>query len=263
MYPLSNGTTFLVQQATAASPGTSVFNATDYGRAGLALFGGGPANGRLTFRAKRYGVNANSLFVTLINPGGTYPATTVTLNGSVIEIRLRCASGVISATAKDVADTVNAVTGYAFPVVADYDRTTAGDGLVTAVASTALTDGVDPRIEGKSRLYKWDLPININGGLFYFEQEDQIVVLQMGARFPTLAAPTSFKIWTVNLTPGLGIYTTEKVPLFERTLDTSGLDIGFTDSRSTLLPNQALLVECALPGIVTFHVSRFARTPYL
>jgi|GEM_PF-4674066 len=262
MYTLSNGTTFLVQQLTAATPGTSMFDGSDYGRASLALFGGGAANGRLWFRAKRYGAATNSLFVALINPGGNYPATTVTLNGAILEVRLRCVSGAITATAKNVADAVNAISTYAFPIVADYDRSTGGDALVSAVSSTALTGGVNPRIEAASQQFKWDLPINVNGGFFYFEQDVPVVIRQMGARFPTIAAPTLFQIWQVNLTPGLGLYE-EAVPVFQRTLDVGDADnIGFSDARIPLLPYQALYVECALPGIINFHVRPDSRMPY-
>lgn len=263
MYPLSNGATFLVQQSMAASPGTSVFDGSDYGRAQLALFGGGSANGRLWFRAKRYGTSANALMVALINPGGTLATTTASLTGTLIDVRLRTTSGVIQATAAEVANAVNAVRSFGFPVVADYDRTTSGNGVVSAVAGTYLSGGVDPRVEGDQTQYKWDLPMNSNGGLIYFEQERPVIIREMGANFPTIGGPTLFKIWKVNLTPGLGIYTAEKVPLFERTLDAGGAgDIGFSDARSPVLPNQALLVECALPGIVNFQVRLDSRFPY-
>lgn len=263
MYPLSNGTTFLVQHATVASPGSSVFDGTDFGRASLALFGGGPSNGRLWFRAKRYGTAANSLLVTLINPGGTYPTTTATLNGVMVEVRLQTSAGTIVATARDVANAVNAVEAYAFPVVCDYDRSTNGLHVVSAVSGTALTGGVDPRVEAHNQQFKWDLPTNLNGGGFYFEQDDPVMIRQMGASFPTLASPTLFKIWIVNMTPGLGFYANERVPLFERTLDVgSANNIGFSDGKSPILPNQGIVVECALPGIVNFHVRRDSRMPY-
>lgn len=254
MYLLSNGSTFLVQQAMAVVPGTSVFNGTEYGRASLAV-PGGAANQSLWFRAKRYGASANSIMVALVNPGGTLATTTATLTGTLVEVRLRTTAGVVQATAAEVAAAVNAVALYGFPVVADYDRSTLGNGVVSAAAGVLLTGGVNPRVEGQQSQFKWDLPLNQNGGLFYFEQEVPIVIRQMGADFPTIAGPTPFKIWIVNMTPGLGFYTAEKVPLFERVLDAGGLgDIGFSDGRSPLLPNQALRVECALPGIVTFHL---------
>ena len=262
MYELSNGASFLVQQMTAASPGTSVFDGSDYGRASLALFGGGPSAGKLWFRAKRYGVASNGISVALINPGGTFTATTATLNGAVVEVRLRTVSGTIQATAKEVADTVNAVRGNAFPVVADYDRTTLGGTVVTAVSSTPLTGGVDPRIEARNSHFKWDIPQNVNSGFFYFEQDVPILIRQMGASFPTAGSVVTFKVWIVNLTPGLAPYSTEKVPLFEAQVSSTLTDVGFSDNRSPLLPYQGLLVTCPLPGLVNFQLRIDNRFPY-
>ena len=147
MYPVPDGLTFLVQQTLS---GTGVFNGTEYGRASLTLFREEPANKRLWFRAKRHGAASNVLQVTLTNPGGNYAHTTARLSGNMIELRLRTVGGSIVATAKEVADTVNSLPTFAFPIVADYDRTTDGDALVTPVVATPLTGGSDPRVEGRN-----------------------------------------------------------------------------------------------------------------
>lgn len=259
MFPIQDGATFLVQQKVT---GTGTFNGTGYGRASLALFGGDASAKRLWFRARRLGASGNGYAVHLINPGGTTSALNVRLAGAVLEVRLGRSGGALASTARQVADAVNAFAASSgAPVVADYDRTTDGDAVATAVAMTSLAGGVDPVVDWRQQ-FKWAPAANAHAGLFLFDNDHELLVRQMGARMTITTDPTPFKVWIVNLSPGLGLAPGERFPLFERELTIADPDIGFSDGKSPVLPGQGLLVECAAPGIVAFHVRRDSRFPY-
>jgi len=259
MFPIQDGATFLVQQKVS---GTGTFNGTPYGRASLALFGGDPSTKHLWFRARHLGVSGNIYAVHLIDPGGTTAVLDVRLAGTVLEVRLARTAGVVTSTARQVADAVNAYAAtYGLPVLADYDRTTAGNTVVTPVAMTSLAGGVDP-VRDWPQQFKWAPAENAHAGLFLFDHDHEVLVRQMGARMTITVDPTPFKVWIVNLTPGLAPILAERFPLFERNLTTAEPHIGFSDGKVPLLPGRGLYVECAAPGVVAFDVRRDSRFPY-
>lgn len=259
MFPIQEGSTFLVQQTVS---GTGVFSGTPFGRASLALFGSDASTKHLWFRAKRVGLWGNAYSVHLIDQGGTTAALQVRLAGTVLEVRMERAAGANVSTARQVADAVNAYAAAgSAPIVADYDRTTAGNTAVTPVAMTALAGGVDPVRDWPSQ-FKWSPALNASAGLFLFDNDHEVLVRQMGARMTITSDPTLFKVWAVNLTPGLSPILAERFPLFERELTIAEPNIGFSDGKIPVLPGQGLYVECAAPGAVVFHVRRDSRFPY-
>jgi hypothetical protein len=262
MYPINLGTTFMLQEVVS---GTGVFDGTEQGRAFITVNPLDGVDARVIVRAKRYGTLSNAYNVLFIDPGAgvNYPTTRVALNGTTIEVRLRRTTVALQATAAEVAAAINAFADFAFPVVADPDPAGTGLGVVSAAGPTALASGQDASfVDLKGQQFKWTRAPNTNGGLFYFEQEDTLIVRSMLANMVVIGS-TPFKIQRVNLTSGLAALSAEKAPIFDRTLTPAAPDIGVTDVRIILLPYQALFVTCAATGLVQMDARREARFPYL
>lgn len=108
------------------------------------------SNNAITWTARTPGAGGNSIRITLTNAGATKPLTVdVANNGLDINIQLATdGSSVITSTAQNVMDAVQA-NGAANALVSTANTSTStGAGLVAAVAQTALAAGSDPEGSG-------------------------------------------------------------------------------------------------------------------
>jgi hypothetical protein len=142
MYPTAVGTSFVVQQQVA---GTGRFFGADYGRARRTITNGDP-DAEVRVCAKQYGAAANALTIEFIDrgTGSTVPATRVEQVGTAVRVYLRrIASGAPLATSAEVANAINAFSGFtSVPLAAIYGGT--GAGTCTAQVPVALTGGKNP-----------------------------------------------------------------------------------------------------------------------
>lgn len=137
MYPSSVGTSFVIQQMTS---GTGQFTGADFGRARVTM-SHGDADSAVRVASRLYGPLGNSYSVEFIDRGAgvAVSVTTVELQGTALRVTLRRGTGGAPlANGIEVAAAINAFERC--PVRAVAGGT--GLGLVTAVASTALTGGV-------------------------------------------------------------------------------------------------------------------------
>jgi hypothetical protein len=105
-------------------------------------------NNDLTFRAQRGGIAGNSITISYVDPTGNNVPLSVAVVSNAITVTL-ATDGVsaITSTAAQVRDAVNhsfASYGLVYAVLATGND---GTGLVTALASTALTGGLDTETE--------------------------------------------------------------------------------------------------------------------
>jgi len=267
MYPIQNGLSFLVQQSVT---GTGVFNGSEYGRAqGRFPFAALPNSDNVVrISARLYGLEGNNYQLQLVDPGiGTNnPSTTAVIQGSRVVVTLRRSSGGgLLATAQEVADAINRAR---LGVGAWYEGT--GNGVVAAQGATVINNvrsGVNSTQRGPNvEQYIWSLPINTNGGFFYFEQEQPVLVHQFESKFDILSGgPHTVTVARVNLTPNLDPIAGESIPVFVwNQLTPTRPDISFSDVGILLHPLQALTVSTstALTGVVRFDVRKSAGYPF-
>lgn len=101
----------------------------------------------LTFTAREYGTGGNAITVTYVDPGANSAALSVSVAGKSIIVSLATGeAGAITSTAAEVAAAIaaaNAANELVTAAVLTTDSGTAddGSGVVTAMASTALTGG--------------------------------------------------------------------------------------------------------------------------
>lgn len=101
-------------------------------------------NNDLTYTADTAGAAGNDITVAYVNPGTASAALAVTVTGSAISVSLATdASSVITSTAALVRDAVNAHATASTLVTAANATGNDGTGVVTALAATNLTGGVD------------------------------------------------------------------------------------------------------------------------
>lgn len=266
MYNIESGYPILVQQVVS---GTGVFNETEYGRA-KAQYPASPGDPNAVVRvsAKLYGTAPNAYTVAFVDAGSgvTVSATTVSQSGPAISVRLRRNSGAILATANEVATALNNAN---LGICAVANGT--GNGVVAPQAATAITNqksGADPALFGPNQLqYHWYIPVNSDGGLFYFEQQRTVIVRQFEANFTISSGTYTVTIKRANLNSALEVISTESVPVFVYdALTSSQPDIAVLDFDVLLHPQQALLVSTSgggLSGLVRFDVRKAASYPYL
>lgn len=264
MFPTQLGTAFMAQQVVS---GTGVFNGSEYGRAKASISNADP-NAVVRVSARLYGTAPNSYTIELYDAGAgiTVPATTASQVGAQIRVTLRRSieDGIL-ATAAEVAAAINSArTG----IVATYGGT--GNGVVSAVGPQPITGtalGVDATIAGPDcSLVLYYLPVNTNGGLFYFEQEQSLVVRQFEAKFTVPGGTYTVSVERVNLNDNLEVISSESIPNYVWPGITAlAPDIAYSDNNLYLHPRQALRVVTSgggLPGIVRFDVRKTSGYPY-
>jgi len=258
MYPVPIGVNFLVSQKTS---GTGQFTGADYGRARVTLTNADP-NAHVRVASKLYGAPSNAITVELVDQGaGNAVATTrVEQAGAAIRVILRRASGGAPlATSAEVASAINGFVaspgGPAGPIgaVAGGD----GTGVVSAIAPTALTGGVDPSVSGY-HAFRWAAG-DTAFGLFHVEQESAVLVRQMDAKFTVPSGTRTLTVSRAPLNDAFEPDLTEAVPLLEYTNLTSATpNLAASDMNWLLPPRWALVVttSVALAGIVRFDFRR-------
>ncbi len=257
-YPTPLGRSYTIQQIVT---GTGVFDGTHQGLASLSIGSGGS---EVRISAKLYGTTANSLTVAFTDAGAgqTVPSSVVTKVGTAISVKLKRTAGAITATADEVATRINAVANGVICAVAG------GTDLVSVASAANLTGGLDPTPgpDGSSR-FTWEYDTNTNGGLFYFENAEDLIVREIEAKF-TIGMGGSYSVVfsKVNLNSALEVVSTESIPCFVwDSLTTARPDIAENDIRIILHPYQAISVTTSadLPGLVRIGVRREAHFPYL
>jgi hypothetical protein len=268
MYPIQSGLAFLVQQVVY---GTGTFDGSPYGRARSSFPlspGSGDENKVVNVSARLFGAKQNALTLEFYDAGvgARVDYTLVEQLGSAITVTLRRAvSGAPLATSSEVAEAIN---NTSLSVVASYGGD--GNGVVTPMAATAIDNvqlGVDPALRGpNANQYIWAIPVNHSAGLFYFEQDTDVVVKQFEAVFNIPSGgPYTVTVSRVNLDTNFEPRVDEKVPVFVwGQLTASKPDIAFSDAALLLHPYQALIVEVTggLSGLVRFDVRKTAGYPY-
>ncbi len=260
MYPTATGQSFTVQQIVT---GTGVFNGTtEFGRAKLTLTNADP-NAVVRVSSRVFGISANSLEVYLRDPGVgvVNAATTVLQVGPTIQVYLRRDLTGILATAAEVAAAINAVQPR-LPIRATYGGT--GAGVVTAASPTALTGGSDATLDASGTQFTWPVTVNGNGGLFYFEQDETIIIRTIACVFTGVVAPQKLYVERLPLNENLEPITSQAFPILDDIAITVALPrYAVTDIREIVQPYQAIRVRCPAAGMVVFDVRKEARFPYL
>jgi hypothetical protein len=253
MYPINVGKLFAVQQKVTGG----AFTGQDQGRAGVTLSAFSGGSSQLRLRARRYGLASNVYTVQLIDLGsGINQSTTkVELVGTLIKVTLRrsSVSGIL-ATPTEVADAINNVLDYTFPVRAEIIGS--GSPLAQAVVPTALTGGLDPIIRANESQYIWDLGAT-DQGFFHFEQEEPITITQIGVKFLTPPS-ANLEIKLVNLNSAFSPITNEDPRIITHAIDSTNNDYWVSRGDYELLPQQALQVLFNASGYVTVYAIRSA-----
>ncbi len=245
-------TTAVSMQQTIDSPGE--YDGSHVGRATADLGSGGAL---VRIRAREFGSDGNSISIEFYDAGAPNIVLTTTVqivSLNVIKVNLRRSAGAILATADEVADAINnfRVTlnpSQKLPIVAHPD----GTSVVTAIAATLLSGGLDPEIVAPMVKFT----TTDNGGLFYFDQTEPLVILQMECNFTGMAGPTVVSFQMANLDPGLEVIPAETAELFNGTVDVGTPYISFVDSKIIFLPRQAfLIVASGITGVARIVVER-------
>lgn len=267
MYPIQNGLSFLVQQSVVTG---GQFDGSEYGRAigRFPLSASSGTSSVVRVSSKLYGLDGNAYLLQLFDPGSgiNNPATVATLQGTKVIVTLRRSSGGgVLATAQEVADAINRAR---LGVAAWYEGN--GNGVVAAQAALHINNvraGVNSSLRGpNAEQFIWSLPTSTNGGFFYFEQEQPVLVHQFEAKFDiNSGGPYTVTVKRVNLTPNLEPIAGEDIPVFVwDQLTPLRPDIAFSDVGIILHPLQALQVvtSSAMTGIARFDVRKSAGYPF-
>lgn len=113
--------------------------------------------------------------------------------------------------------------------------------------------------------YRWGLPPNTNAGLFHFEQNSTLDLLQLEMKFTVPGGTHSVTVSRCPLNRALEPVLAEKVPILHYpSLVTGAPDISLNDIDVKLAPRWAFLVETSvsMPGIVRMDVRRTAYYPF-
>lgn len=244
-------TSVAAMQQIVGAPGA--YDGSYVGRASV-TFGAGASLVRC--RARRYGTDGNNLTVQLYDAGApnVVAATTATLvSANAVRVSLRRNAGALLATADEVAAAINGFRNsnnpaQQLPVVCH----SGGAGVVAAAAATALTGGLDPQLVAP--LVKFTT--TANGGLFYFDQTEPLVVRQMLGKFAGMGGPVDIAVQVANLDGGLDSISAETATIFTGNVDVTQPYVSFADASFLLLPYQAVLIVPTAPltGMVQLQV---------
>lgn len=109
----------------------------------------GSGNSAFTLTAKSAGVSANAIRIALVDPAAASAALSVTVSASDITVNLATdGTGIITSTAAQVRDAINASAEASTLVTASLPSTSDGTGVVAAQAMTNLTGGADGTVVG-------------------------------------------------------------------------------------------------------------------
>jgi hypothetical protein len=256
MYPIDEGSVFLVEHNCQ---GTGVFNGTDFGRAKLTL-GAGASSVRMC--AFKYGTDANSLSVEFVNVGAgvTQPTTKVEFSSSIMSILLRRNAGAILATADEVAGVINQ---YFREKNGPITATSGGTGVVVP-ALGALSGGINPTKGPGGTIFTYER-VNLNGGLFLFENKVPVIIRGFEAKLAA-SGPCTISFERVNLNENQEEIAGTGIPFFVwDDIDVTKPDISVNDIREVLHPFQAVRVTttAAFTGRVRLDVRKESNFPYL
>lgn len=107
-------------------------------------FGVVASNNALTITSKKAGTLGNATSIRLVNPGTASQALSVSVTGDAITVNLATnASSQITSTASQVKAAIEALPAAAALVTVTHTGASTGVGVVTALAVTLLTGGVD------------------------------------------------------------------------------------------------------------------------
>lgn len=249
MLPLNSGTLFQVSQS--ALDQYHHFDGSTYGRARATVISSGNTDSDVYLAARLLGTAPNAVTVEFEDdgPGIEVTTTTVSQAGSAITVNLRRSTMAVLATAKEVADALNAAAAAskAFPLTAHYQ----GTGLGAVSAKTALyldnnESGVDPNPAEYNSPWHWAPPVGQTFGLgvFYFENITETVrVRSVSFFFDVTAGSNHAYISKARLDPGGTLVANTKVPLVEPLLLTPSVKAGSFEMDVALFPGEVLLVE--------------------
>lgn len=253
-----------------AVSGTGTMDGTsEYGRARLTVDPGVGSSGIVRFAAKLYGSAANAITLQYIDAGAgvTVPQCVVQQLGPAITVLLSRNALAITATAKMVADAINAFTGYTSPAyairaLADFPLATT---VLAATAPLQFTGGYNPELVGGSQ-FLWTPSVNTNVGYLDVEQQNPMWVLGFAAKFDSVpVGQFSVRVSRVRLDEIFRPIVAEAIPLFVYDfITTSAPDISYADVRQVVHPGQGLLVQSTTntPGLFNFDFTRAAEFPY-
>lgn len=259
MYPLNLGDEFEIQQRIVGG----TFTGADYGRASVTLsaFAGGTS--QLRVKSRRYGVSSNVYSIQLVDQGSgvTVSLTTVQLVGSAIKVTLRrdSVTGIL-ATPQEVADAINAVTDYEFPVRAEIVGS--GSPLASAVSATLLTGGLDPSVSGNNKVFLWDSG-STPQGFFHFENDfDSVIITQISFEF-TSPPSADVVVYRMDLTSAYSPIASRTTKELVRPITGSTPDFSLSNWNLVVLPQQAIQVVFNAGGFVRIVGRKRGRFPYL
>lgn len=228
--------------------GLGRFNGAEVGRPQRVI---GATTARVTIKAKSFGTDDHAFHTQFFDSGGTVPSTKIQwVDPTHMRVHLRRTSSAITATAQEVADAINADG----KLYAD----AGGTDVVAAAGDAALSGGVNAT--QTLTHYRLAPATGVHGGLFFFDGNDPIEIMQVSGRFD-LSGPLAVKVETVTLGPGLAPIEAEAVTIFTSTPDVATPSFITNDSR-ILSARQAIRVSMAASGVVQV-VAQHAERPYL
>jgi hypothetical protein len=260
MIDLSCGSTICLQQTL--STGADGTTPTGYARYSYAT--GSP---RFAVRWRQFGAAGNAQKVQLVDTGaGTVVGKTYASydpTAKTLVVFLRRTAGALAATASEVCAVVNALKdrdGQPYGYTADASV----DGVVAAVAATALAGGLDP-VDVGGGLYKWS---TTSGGVFYFDQKTPWIIRTIEGRFPSAASGFKVDVRIANVDKALNVVSGEDILIYSNTnTNASGPygEVVIAGIETPVLPGQAITVTTtpALPGVLRCNARPEAARSYL
>jgi len=268
MLPLNSGALFQVSQS--ALDQYHHFDGSTYGRARATVISSGKTDSDVYLAARLLGTAPNAVTVEFEDdgPGIEVTTTTVSQAGSAITVNLRRSTMAVLATAKEVADALNAAAAAskAFPLTAHYQ----GTGLGAVSAKTALhldnnKSGVDPNPAEYNSPWHWAPPVGQTFGLgvFYFENVLETVRIRaVSFYFDVLAGSNYAYISKAKLDPGGAVVTKTKTPLLDPVLLTPSVKAASFELDAHLFPGEVLIVETDTQVVGSVFVSAQRMAPY-
>lgn len=211
----------------------------------------GAGNSQVLFRGRNLGSwMDNAFFVELKKPHQDVADTVAIYDeaGKKLTVVLKTTAGVITATAKDVADAVQKLAPLP-PILVTYGGT--GLGVVTALASTTFASTLDPT-NRRNVIYSFEHAVN-NGGLFNFNNNQNLIVKHFEAK---LGASVAWTLDLVQMDEGMRIITAETTRLAGATSADVLVPLNYV-----LNPLRGLLFTAPATGVARVIAHREAAHP--
>lgn len=128
-------------------------------------------------------------------------------------------------------------------------------GAMTSTSAT-LADGLNAQIEAGGSRVRLEVT-GLNGGLFYFNQRDSLVITQIEGNFPS-AGGANVQVELVNLDAGLTPITGESATVYSGALPSTD-DFCLSDMRVALNKLRAVRITCTVAGKVWISVRQEAK----